>query len=768
MRIFLCGQTGNINRGCEAIIRSTVKVLEKPHGEVYLATFAPQDDAPMTRELGIHMIPYAKYPTKLHRYFCGGWRKLWKHSVLGTQYTAAPLYARMGRGDICLNIGGDVYCYSRPMQSIALNHFTTKNHIDNYLWCCSIEKSVIHGEVLEDLKRYHRIFAREQITYQNLLSAGIPREKIVKVCDPAFFLGCKEVPLPAGFVRGNTVGINISECVIEPDAPLAYENVLQMARYILEHTDMSICLIPHVYRIAENRNDWPILNRLMQDLNSSRVGIVDQEYDCEQLKYIISQCRFLVCARTHASIAAYSTEVPTLVLGYSVKSRGLAMDLFGTDENYVVTYQELQRKEELTEAFTYIMAHEQQIRQRLQDTLPAYKQQLLDAVAAYIAPHQPKPGSICDREVCSGCGACAAACPTGCIEMKADPEGFLRPCIQEGKCVQCGKCRRVCPVVEPRGDDNREPAVYGAFHKDSAIRAASSSGGVFTALAQAVLREGGVVFGGAFDEHFHVVHKYIDHPDQLEQLRGSKYVQSDMGNAYGQAQEFLKQGRQVLFSGAPCQIEGLQAYLGRDYENLLTVDFVCHGVPSPKLWEKYLQFREKEAGAEVKAVSMRDKSAGWKLFSMGISFADGGVYTQKLTEDFYLRGFLMDLFLRPSCHICPFRKVHRSSDITLADYWNVKENFPEQADDRGVSLVLVHHRRGEALLDACRKELTLWQTDYKDILRGNPSTLRSKPAPKLRSAFMKDADRLPFDKLYQKYCSNRLGAKARRFLAKKK
>ncbi len=768
MSVFLCGQTGNINRGCEAIIRSTVKVLHQRSGDIYLATFAPKDDAAMARELGINLLSYGNYPTQIHRYFCAAWRKVLRRSVCGTGIISKPLYSRMRTDDISLNIGGDTYCYGRPMYSIALNRFTAKKGIRNCLWCCSIEKDVLKGEVLSDLNRYSYIFPREQISYQNLLAAGIPKEKLIQVCDPAFFLDRKEVPLPQGFAPGNTVGLNISECVIGADMPLAYENVLQMARYILDHTDMSICLIPHVYRIEQNRNDWPILNRLFKDLNDKRVSIVAEEYDCEQLKYIISQCRFMVCARTHASIAAYSSQVPTLVLGYSVKSKGIATDLFGTDEKYVIAYQDLKRTEEMTEAFQYIVAHEQQIRQQLHDILPQYKQQLLDAIKHYIVPSLGIPSSICDPELCTGCGACSAVCPKNCIQMKPDAEGFRRPYIDEQSCIHCDRCRKICPSANRKPDNNRVPKVYGAMHKNGAIRMQSSSGGVFTALAEKVIENGGVVFGAAFDENFNVVHKWVHQSDQLTLLQGSKYVQSQIGNTYAQAKSFLEQGKLVLFSGTPCQISGLYAYLGKAYENLFTVDVVCHGVPSPKLWTKYLAYQKKRAAADIAQVSMRSKNSGWKVFSMNIAYANGETYTQALTADPYLKGFLSDLYLRPSCHLCPNRTVHRPSDITLADYWNVNDTCPEKNDDKGISVIMVHSEKGAAWVDQCRDELTVWSTTYEDLLRGNPSTLYSKAMPALRKAFWQDVDRLEIDKLIAKYLGSGVMPKARRIWAKLK
>ncbi len=767
MSFFLCGQTGNTNRGCEAIIRSTVKVLNQRNGDIYVATFAPMCDRAMVRELGINMIPYKGYPTSIHRYACGAIRKIFKRSVVGTKYVTRDLYAHMTKDDLCLNIGGDTYCYSRPLYSIALTRHAKKRDIDTILWCCSVEKDTVKGELKEDLLRYKYIFAREQLTYQGLLEQGIPGEKVVKVCDPAFFLDRKEAPLPEGFAVGNTVGLNVSECVVKEDGDHVYENVLHMARHILNDTDMSICLIPHVYDIEKNICDWPILQKIKADLNSDRVCIVEQEYDCEQLKYIISHCRFMVCARTHASIAAYSTEVPTLVLGYSVKSKGIARDLFGTDENYVVSYTDLTEKHELTDAFDYIVDHEQEIRDRLHRFLPEYKAQLSTAVHTYIN-RDAKTRHICDENLCSGCGACATICPKQCIAMTADQDGFLRPFVDTSVCIQCGRCEKICPVANKNRDDGQTPRTFAAVYRDAAVRERSSSGGVFYALAKHVIDAGGVVLGASFDQNFAVVHTYVENLDELTRIQGSKYVQSCTGDAYVQAKKFLDEGRLVLFTGTPCQIGGLYAYLNCMYDNLITQDVVCHGVPSPKLWENYVKEQEVLHGSKVTAVSFRDKKSGWKTYSVSFGFENGDTASQILNEDPYMRAFLSHLALRPACHECSFKQVHRVSDITLADFWGVEKLFPEKNDNKGISLVMCHSRRGEQLFSSVKDNMDVWPVDFENGIKDNVSMIKSSPASPLRQAFLNEVGKKRLDKLSRKYCGKSVISRARRMMAKMK
>lgn len=383
--IFLCGHTGSINRGCEAIIRSTVEILNYDSNLIYLATFAPSQDLKLVNELKINLLPYKYYPTKLHRILCGAVRKLVKTSTAGQiRYIQTPLVKKLNSDDICLIVGGDTYCYRRPVSHIALNNYLYKHNIKNILWCCSIEKKAVTKEILKDLKKYSYIFAREQITYQTLLDVGISTDKLIKVCDPAFFLRTKKVPLPNGFLHGNTVGINVSPMVVNKSNPIVYESIINLIQTILDKTDMRICLIPHVYCIKDKLQDYDILIRIKNDICNNRLSIVTAEYTCEELKYIISQCRFFVGARTHATIAAYSSGVPTLVLGYSVKSKGIATDLFGKYEGYVIPYDEICNVNSISDAFFNIYNNEEKLRTHLNEIIPSYQTKLSDAITSYI------------------------------------------------------------------------------------------------------------------------------------------------------------------------------------------------------------------------------------------------------------------------------------------------------------------------------------------------------------------------------------------------
>lgn len=357
--------------------------------------------------------------------------------------------------------------------------------------------------------------------------------------------------------------------------------------------------------------------------------------------------------------------------------------------------------------------------------------------------------TINKKQTCTGCHACAAKCPKQCISMVSDTEGFWYPQINEEECIDCGLCKKVCPVITPiKFADTFKPVAYACYNTDEKTRLASSSGGVFTLMAEAILKQGGVVFGAGFDEGFNVCHQCVENTKDLNKLRMSKYVQSKIGDTYKEAEAFLKADRMVLFTGTPCQIGGLKAYLGKPYDYLITQDIICHGVPSPMAWEAYLDFRKKsDGGCAARRIAFRQKDFGWKRFSVSISYGNDTEYRQDLTQDSFMKGFLMDLYLRPSCHACVFKSVKRHSDITLADFWGIENVAPEMFDDKGTSLVLIQSEKGKALFKSIEKNLVCQGVDLDEALKYNPAAIRPAPIPKNREAFYNRLGKEPFDKI---------------------
>ena len=368
---------------------------------------------------------------------------------------------------------------------------------------------------------------------------------------------------------------------------------------------------------------------------------------------------------------------------------------------------------------------------------------------------------IWDKKLCCGCHGCAQACPKQCIEMVMDEEGFFYPMVDESHCIQCGLCEKLCPVLKAKPDaQDKRPAAVAARNQDNAVRRESSSGGVFTLLAERVISRSGVVFGAAWTEDFRAVqHIAVRTEADLAKLRSSKYLQSTIGSCYIQVKEFLDKGVEVLFSGTPCQIEGLRRFLCKDYENLLCVDLVCHGVPAPVVWRQYLLECEEKHGAQVKNVTFRDKSTGWKSYSVTLQFENGAEQSIPAYEEPYMRAFLSDACLRPSCHDCRFKKYNRESDLTLADFWGIETVCPEMDDDRGTSLVLVHSPAGQAALDAIRDQLMMKLVDVAAALQQNPSAVVASGVHENREAFLESLGSIAFASAVKRWLPRKTSAK---------
>lgn len=344
---------------------------------------------------------------------------------------------------------------------------------------------------------------------------------------------------------------------------------------------------------------------------------------------------------------------------------------------------------------------------------------------------------IKDLYKCCGCGACEQICPKHCITMARNEEGFLYPQIDHDACIKCGKCDKCCPVIQLniKENENKNILAHAAKSNNEEVRKNSSSGGLFTEIATYILQNGGVVFGAAFDENFKVIHIGVDNIEYLDRLRGSKYVQSEIGNTYIQAKEYLDAGRIVLFTGTPCQIAGLYNFLSHDYENLYTQDIICHGVPSPLVWEKYIEYREAEAAAKLRRTFFRHKKYGWKKYSVQFEFTNCTEYLQILTEDLYMRSFLRNLSLRPSCYFCAFKTKNRPSDFTLADFWGVWNICPEFDDDKGISLVILHSERARAIFEKIKTNINCQNVDFDEAIKYNSAMIKSVPQNADRANF---------------------------------
>ena len=339
---------------------------------------------------------------------------------------------------------------------------------------------------------------------------------------------------------------------------------------------------------------------------------------------------------------------------------------------------------------------------------------------------------------CTGCGSCAAGCPVQCIEMQADLEGFRYPQIDAARCISCQKCEKMCPVIRS-APAQAQPQAYAVKHRDDEVRIRSSSGGVFPALAELVLADGGVVCGAVYADDFSVVHQITENAAGIEKMQGAKYAQSRTEHLFSEIRRILEAGRWLLFVGTPCQVAGLKAFLGKDYEKLILVDTICHGVPSPEAWERYLRYRrEKDAGdAAISTINQRDKCSGWSNYgySVRIDYQNGKTYCTQQNKDIYLQGFVNNLYLRPSCAQCLFKGNARCADLTLGDYWGVWDQYPQADDNKGVSLVLVNTQKGAAYWERIGEALDAFPVDLQAALAQNPSAVSSSAPHEKRDLF---------------------------------
>lgn len=356
------------------------------------------------------------------------------------------------------------------------------------------------------------------------------------------------------------------------------------------------------------------------------------------------------------------------------------------------------------------------------------------------------------KQTCSGCSACSQICPSKAITMLEDERGFLYPVINEEKCIDCGLCKKVCNFASfcIAGSQSEEFVnCYAVRHKNENEVKTSRSGAAFMALSDFVLDQKGVVFGAEFADPKTVIHKAETTKDGVDKFKGSKYVQSDMGNCFTECADYLKNGKTVLFSGTPCQVHGLLSFLDSKRittDQLITVDIVCHGVPSRRLWREYVTETERHHNVDVVSANFRNKELfGWKDHRESFLLSDGTTTTTTT----WTTAFYNHVMFRESCYACPYVTPHRNSDITIADYWGIENNAPEFDDDKGVNLLLIHTAKGAEVFDAIKENLLYRQTKLSTSMQPN---LQNPSAKGLEfDSFWKDYSRMSTRNFFRKY-----------------
>lgn len=348
-----------------------------------------------------------------------------------------------------------------------------------------------------------------------------------------------------------------------------------------------------------------------------------------------------------------------------------------------------------------------------------------------------------EKKNCCGCTACESICPRGAIRMTEDEEGFRYPQVDKARCVSCGLCDGVCPVKHPPKAEEGQRRTYVLRTKVMDTLMQSTSGGFVTPLAQWVLEQDGTVCAAAYDGEFRVVHSFFTAQEgDLNRVRGSKYVQSDLGDCFRRIRELLKQGKLLCFVGTTCQVNGLKAYLGKDYDNLITVDLVCHGVPSPKLFRKYVDYQKEKSGSGIREMAFRNKTYGYHSGTMKVAFDNGRVYYGSGRVDYMLKSFFSEISSRPSCYACAFKTLERCSDFTIYDCWHAEALVKGlKDDDRGYTNVIIQSRKGAELFEKIRSRYEAWETDTEQAVKLDGKMVRRSavPHPK-RNEFYRDLD----------------------------
>lgn len=349
---------------------------------------------------------------------------------------------------------------------------------------------------------------------------------------------------------------------------------------------------------------------------------------------------------------------------------------------------------------------------------------------------------IKNKAKCTGCTACASICPPKAISFSMDEEGFSYPVADEQKCIRCGLCEKVCPINSTIKITN-QPIAYAAYSTDKNVLEESSSGGVFYHLAKQYIGSGGIVYGATLTDKMEVKHIGIEKIEDISKIMGSKYVQSSLGNTFFKVKEDLQKGRAVMFVGTPCQTEGLLSFLGGSNHYLMTVDFACHGVPSPKVFCNYVSELGRKHRKQVCDVRFRSKTISWREFSFVARFSDNTELSEKFTNNTYMKGFVNNLFLRPSCHRCQFKTVHRRSDITIADFWGVQNIIPNINMQKGVSLCCVNSLRGKALFDDIKGDVFTQEVSFDEAVQYNAAYTEAVKANGMRKWFFEHMNSVP-------------------------
>ncbi len=704
-KILLYGVGSYKNRGVEAIVKSTINQIGKDD-EITVASL-------------YNSYNKEKYQNQVKKYMS----QISSQSKITDTYSKdrKELY-RIQKGlieeiknqDILISCGGDNYCYNASEWLYTIDEEVKKQNKKLILWGASLFDEINDVNLINDMNLFDILYIRESISY-DAIKRYVDEKKLILCADPAFSLKPQKIKLDDWYQDRKIVGLNFSPFTIDLNKQDSYNALIKLMKYILRETEYSINLIPHV--IQKESNDMTILKKLKEEFKKEdRVHLEKDTYDCSEIKYIISKCDLLIASRTHASIAGYSQMIPTLVIGYSVKSKGIAKDIFGTYDNYVVPYKEL-NTDNIVSLFKWLDKNKEAMKEQMNKVIPKMvkkSSKIFSEIMDKLAKNEQL--TICEKRDCIGCGVCYKSCPQHAINFVQDDMGFYYPQIDLKKCNNCNLCRKNCPIKNKIKSYTSKES-YACKATNTNIQEESSSGGFFSTLAKSFINElKGVVYGATVQNN-KTKHIRITKENELKKISGSKYTQSSLVDVIDNIKKDIKDNKKILFSGTPCQIAAIRM-LVKDYKDIYYAAVICHGVMNDTIVDKIL---EKKKYPKNTKVLYHRKDYAWD--SPTIKLITNSSSETLLYQDSDLMNlYLNNVISRYSCYDCQYKGKNNAADIVMGDYWGVGLHHPNIYDQKGVSAIIIKSSHGKELLEKLKifNQLISEKSNYKWIVECNP------------------------------------------------